>query len=218
MKKKLIAVVFFVVAFFLGKNLYRGTENTTIAKVNEFYYAGEYEKAKGTLKSYLKDHPDSPKCWSYLGLVNVELSDTLGAEQAYKKALALDNESERSIVGLGVIERMKGNYARAIVYYERALQLNPDDSNVYTNLSVVEIKNRNFAKAIKLGEIAKEKDDLGKNPVILSNLVIAYHLNHQNKERDQTLIALEKTNYQNMEQVKMLISGKINDEDVLNSL
>lgn len=218
MKKKLIAVVFFVVAFFIGKKLFKGPENTTIAKVNEFYYAGEYGKAKGALKSYLKDHPDSPKCWSYLGLVNVELNDTLGAEQAYKKALALDNQSGRSIVGLGVVERMKGNYVKAITYYERALQLNPDDPSVYTSLSVVEIKNRNFARAIELGEIAKEKDDLGKNPVILSNLVIAYHLNHQKKERDQMLAALEKTNYQNMEEVKMLISGKINDEDVLNSL
>lgn len=216
MKKKLIAVVFFIVAFFIGKNLYKGPENTTIAKVNEFYYAGEYEKAKGALKSYLKDHPESPKCWSYLGLVNVELSDTLGAEQAYKKALALDDESERSIVGLGVVERMKGNYVKARTYYERALQLNPDDPSVYTSLSVVEIKSRNFTKAIELGEIAKEKDDLGKNPVILANLVIAYHLNHQKKERDQTLAALEKTNYPNMEEVKMLISGEINDEDVLN--
>lgn len=89
---------------------------------------------------------------------------------------------------------------------------------MYTNLSVVEIKSRNYAKAVKLGETAKEKDDLGKNPVVLANLVIAYHLNHQKKERDQTLAALEKTNYQNMEEVKMLISGKINDEDVLNFL
>ena len=218
MKKKLIAVVFFVVAFFIGKKLFKGPENTTIAKVNEFYYAGEYGKAKGALKSYLKDHPDSPKCWSYLGLVNVELNDTLGAEQAYKKALALDNQSGRSIVGLGVVERMKGNYVKARAYYERALQLNPDDPSVYTSLSVVEIKCHHFAKAIELGETAKEKDDLGKNPVILSNLVIAYHLNHQKKERDQMLAALEKTNYQNMEEVKMLISGKINDEDVLNSL
>lgn len=216
MKKKLIAIVFFVVAFFIGKKLFRGPENTTIAKVNEFYYAGEYEKAKGALKHYLKDHPDSPKCWSYLGLVNVELNDTLGAEQAYKKALALDDQSGRSIVGLGVVERMKGNYSKARAYYERALQLDPDDSIVYTNLSVVEIKCRHFAKAVELGEIAKEKDDVGKNPVILSNLVIAYHLNHQKKERDQTLAALQKTNYQHIEYIKRLISGKISDEDVLN--
>lgn len=218
MNKKLIAVVFFVVAFFIGKKLFRGAENTTIAKVNEFYYAGEYEKAKGVLKNYLKDHPDSPKCWSYLGLINVELNDTLGAEQAYKKALALDDQSGRSIVGLGVVERMKGNYEKAKAYYERALQLNPDDPSVYTNLSVVEIKNHNYAKAVTLGETAKEKDDLGKNPVVLANLVIAYHLNHQKKERDQTFAALKKSNYQNMEEVKMLISGKIDDEDVLNSL
>ena len=39
----------------------------------------------------------------------------LGAELAYKKALVLDDESERSIVGLGVIERMKGNYAKASI-------------------------------------------------------------------------------------------------------
>jgi tetratricopeptide (TPR) repeat protein len=130
----------------------------------------------------------------------------------------LDDQSSRSIVGLGVVERMKGNYGKAKAYYEKALQLNPDDPSVYTSLSVVEIKSRNFAKAVELGEIAKEKDDVGKNPVVLANLVIAYHLNHQKKERDETLAALEKSNYQNIEEVKMLISGKINDEDVLKSL
>lgn len=189
-----------------------------IKKVNGFYHAGEYENAKNELNDYLKDHPNSSNGWVYLGLVNVELNDTLNAEHAYKKVLELDKENEKGMVGLGVVERMKGNYGKARTYYERVLEINASNADAYSSLLILEIKNRNYSKAVSLGETARQKEFLKTSPGILGNLVIAYHLNNQPKERDELLAELEKTSYKDIKYTKMIIDGEIDTIDLINSL
>ena len=214
-KQKIFSIAILLLAvFFIGKEIYKAPENGLIKKVNSFYYAGDYQQAKNELENYLNEYPNSLKGWNYLGLVKLDLNDTLGAEKAYEKALKLDEKSERAIIGLGVVERMRGNYSKAKTYYLSVLKVNPNNADAYSSMLVLEIKNRNYANAVALGEKARGLELINKTPGILGNLVIAYHLNKQIKERDQALAELEKMNYKDIEYTKMLINGSVDFNDV----
>ncbi|MNK34422.1 Photosystem I assembly protein Ycf3 [compost metagenome] len=214
-KQKIFSIAIVLLAIFLiGRKIFSAPENGLIKKVNSFYYAGNYQQAKKELENHLKENPNSLKGWNYLGLVNLDLNDTLGAEKAYGNALKLDKNSEGATIGLGVVERMKGNYSKAKAYYESALKLNPKSADAYASMLVLEIKNRNYASAVALGEKAKGLGFIDKTPGILGNLVVAYHFNKQIKERDQGLAELEKMNYKDIEYTKMLINGSVDFNDV----
>ena len=91
-------------------------------------------------------------------------------------------------MGLGVVERMKGNYTKAKDFYEQAIKINRNNPDVYSSLLMLEIKEGNYNEAVKLGEKARTLNFINMRPGILGNLVVAYHLNNQIEERDKLLL------------------------------
>ncbi|WP_052461173.1 tetratricopeptide repeat protein [Psychroserpens mesophilus] len=215
-KKKVFNIVVILIGlFFVIKKFYKSAEYSNVKRINEIYYSGEYNKAKSELELHLLKYPKSSESWAYLGLINIELNDTIGAEKAYLKGLELDSKNDKAIIGLGVIQRMKGNYEKARNYYEKAIKLNPKNPDSYSSLLVLEIKNKNYQKAVELGEKAKELKLTDTRPGILGNLVVAYHLNNQSEERDNVLAELEKMDYEDIEYIKMIISGMVDINDFI---
>lgn len=215
-KKKIFNIVILIIGlFFVIKKFYKSAEYSDVKRINEIYYSGEYDKAKNELESHLKKYPESSESWAYLGLVNLELNDTINAEKAYRKGFDLDSENDKAIVGLGIIQRMKGNYAKAREYYEKAIEVNPNNPDSYSSLLVLEIKNENYPKAVQLGEKARSMKLTDTRPGILGNLVVAYHLNNQLEERDNALSELEKMDYRDIEYIKMIISGMVDINDFI---
>jgi|GEM_PF-2180645 len=214
--KKIFGILILVLCvFFIGKKIYQLPEKLDVKRINKLYYAKEFEKAKKELKAHIKLYPGSSQSWTYLGLINLELNDTIGAEVAYKKGLELDKQNDKAIVGLGIVERMKGNYVKARAYYENAIAINPYNPDCYASLLILEIKNKNYSKAVELGEKARGLDLIKTRPGILGNLVIAYHLNHQIKERDNALAELQKMNYPDIKYTKMIINNELDVNDFL---
>jgi tetratricopeptide (TPR) repeat protein len=155
--KNIFSILIFILGlFFAVKKIYEYPEKQDIARINKLYYSREFEKAKKALEAHIKAYPGSSKSWAYLGLVNLELNDTAGAALAYRKGFELDKQNDKAIIGLGILERMKGNYVKARQYYERAIDINPDNPDGYASLMVLEVKNKNYRKAVELGEKARD--------------------------------------------------------------
>ncbi len=214
-KKILSSVILVLGIFFVVKKVYKSSEHSNVKKINEIYYSGDYDKAKSELELHLQNYPESSESWAYLGLVHLELNDTVAAEKAYNKGYELDPKNDNVVVGLGVIQRMKGNYGKARDYYEKAIEINPKNPDAYSSLLVLEIKNKNYAKAVQLGEKAWKMKLADTRPGILGNLVIAYHFNNQFEERDKALAELEKMNYRDIEYTRMIISGLVDIDDFI---
>jgi len=214
--KKIFSILILILGlFFLIKKIYQFPEKRDIERINKLYYSGEFEKAKNELEVHIRTYPGSSQSWTYLGLVKLELNDAVGAELAYRKGFELDKQNDKAIVGLGIIERMKGNYAKARQYYENAMAINPNNADCYASLLILEIKNKNYSKAVELGEKARGLSLTKTRPGILGNLVIAYHLNHQIRERDQALAELKKMNYADIKYIEMMINGEIDVNDFI---
>jgi tetratricopeptide (TPR) repeat protein len=201
--------------FFVIKRIYHIPEQRDIARINKLYYSREFEKAKNELEIHVRKYPGSSQSWAYLGLVKLELNDTAGAELAYRKGFELDKRNDKAIVGFGMVERMKGNYIKAREYYENAIAINPDNPDSYSSLLVLEIINKNYPKAVELGEKARRLNLTKTRPGVLGNLVIAYHLNHQIKERDLVLAELRKMNYPDIKYIEMVINDEIDFNDII---
>ncbi|WP_299685492.1 tetratricopeptide repeat protein [uncultured Dokdonia sp.] len=215
-KKRIFNIIIIIIGlFFIIKKFYKSAEYSNVKRINKIYYSGEYDKAKSELELHLQEYPKSSEIWAYLGLINLELNDTIGAEKAYLKGLELDSKNDKAIVGLGVVERMKGNYKKARNYYKKAIELNPKNPDPYSSLLVLEIKNENYQKAVELGEKARGMKLTDTRPGILGNLVVAYHLNNEIDKRDNILAELEKMKYKDIEYIKMVISGLVDINDFI---
>lgn len=215
MRKKLNIVFLIVAGYFIFNRVMKAPESNSLKKISKIYYQGEYQTAKSELEEFLKEYPNSTSGWSFFGTVNLELDDTLNAELGFKKGYELDSKNDKAIVGLGVIERMKGNYEGARKYYEEAIKVNPRNPDSYSSLLVLELKKKNYPKAVELGEKARTLNLINKRPGILGNLAIAYHYNNQFQERDETLQKLETMNYRDLKYIKMIINGKIDLKEVI---
>ncbi|WP_299315916.1 hypothetical protein [uncultured Aquimarina sp.] len=201
--------------FFVVKKIYNSAEYSNIKKINKSYYSGEFIKAKSELELHLKEYPKSSESWAYLGLVNLELDDTINAELAYKKSYQLDKKNDKTLIGLGIVNRMKKNYDSARFYYNKAIKFNANNPDVYSSLLILELKNKNYNKAVELGEKAWAMKNKNTRPGVLGNLIIAYHYNNQLERRDEALIELENLNYKDIEYIKMAINGKVDLIDFL---
>jgi Flp pilus assembly protein TadD len=214
MKIVLRVLLIIGVVFLLGRKLYKSPETKSLKNIHGVHKGGDFEQASVLLEQHVETFPNSTYGWSFLGTVSVQLYNNEKAELAFKEAFKLDPKNDKAIVGLGVIARNKGNHILAKEMYEKALKVNPRNPDAYSSLLMLEIFNKNYSKAVELGEKAKMLNIAENKPGLIANLIIAYHLNDQPKERNKEFAELEKTNYREKEYIKMIIDGKIDVEQI----
>ncbi len=94
---------------------------------NLTYSAKSFKKiALETIKAEINDYPNSSKARIKLGLLYEQLGNLNMAEQAYQKAVALNQNSYLAHFYLAKFEIRKKNYNQAIIELNKAIQLNPD--------------------------------------------------------------------------------------------
>jgi tetratricopeptide (TPR) repeat protein len=94
-------------------------------------------------RSYLEQHayakaeaellqePGYPYSYEDLGLLYAQLNQTAKAEQAFRKAVALDPSLVNSWVGLGKLDRQAGRYPEALQELDKAVGLAPGSASVH---------------------------------------------------------------------------------------
>jgi type IV pilus assembly protein PilF len=87
---------------------------------------GQHEKAAGLIEPALAAHPDEAVFHELQGNAERAAGHADSARAAYERALELDAESWRALVGLAALTVESGDPTGALTFYDRAIAANPD--------------------------------------------------------------------------------------------
>lgn len=167
-----------------------------------------YEECLTCADSYLKQFPYSLDGWIIKGNLGIELKDKRLARKAFYRALRIYPNSDKAYVGLGILKRLDQDFEGAEDYYYKALKANPDSYPAKSSLMLLEIFKSNLDVAIALGEDSVKPGIEKVEPSIVSNLVLAYHINGDFDKRDNLMDYLERIDYRNLYVLEGFISGE----------
>lgn len=128
---------------------------------------GEIEKA---IEFYEKSIATSPsaKVHERLGIIFKERDDIARAEEHFRSALKLDDESLVAIYNLAIIDRLEGRYESAMKRYDSLKDMGIDDAGVDMSVGVLLSETGHPERAIEFYENAFRKNP--KNNLVRFNL------------------------------------------------
>lgn len=196
----LLSVLVFTACGDLGKKM-------ELVQINQKYLAGKLEEAKSDVKDYLKTHEKNEYAWTVLGNIHNDMDEDSLATIAFNKALEINPDREEALTGMGINLRRQGKYKEAEKYYNKAIKVNPDYAEAYTSLVTIHLKQKEFKKAVEIGEKGYKLDN--ENPVMSSNLSIAYHYYGDTIKRNKYFEIAKKKGYPNIETLNKIFNGEI---------
>ena len=96
----------------------------------------ELERACRVALRAIELNPRSKEAWKSLGAARVRLGDAEGAEQAFRRSLAIEPDYSAALAGLGQLLQDQGQLDRALGILERSFNLHPLDPNNAYSLGV----------------------------------------------------------------------------------
>ena len=185
-----------------------------MAKLNPIaavYRSGDVAKAILQLKSYLSAHPHDDLAWTILGHAHLDAGQKAEAEKAYKEALRRNPKMVQAVTGLGMLASESKKYDEAMKWYEKAIKMDPKYAQAYSSIVTVALKRGDFKKAVSMGEKGFQLDKT--DPVIASNLAIAYHYDKQIEARDKMAKTALRMGYKNPDALKKIFAGELDVRD-----
>ncbi len=99
--------------------------------------SGDTDLAIELLVQVSNDAPDKPFVFTNLGLAYFKLQQLELAEQAFKQALARDDDDAVAHNHLGILQRHKGQFEEARDRYQRAIDINGEYARAHLNLGIL---------------------------------------------------------------------------------
>lgn len=99
--------------------------------------SGKTERALELLVQVSNDAPDKPRVFTNLGLAYFKLKQYDLAEQAFKQAIARDNDDAVAHNHLGVLKRQQGDFIDALERYQRAIKIDSNYAAAHLNLGIL---------------------------------------------------------------------------------
>lgn len=122
--------------------------NVPVFRLNlarSLYESGEFEDALEIAKLLAIDVPKMSGVFTLLGEVFQRLDDTVNSEQAYQKALMIDQNDTIALVNLGNVARAHNDRQRASNLYQRALLVDPHLAEAHINLAIIRLAEGDYA-------------------------------------------------------------------------
>ncbi len=110
---------------------------------------GKDAEAAQALEAAKKITPAVPADWLEWFFHYMAASDTVNAEMALQKALAMDIENQAILVQAGEVWFRLQNYDKAIALFEKAVEINPSDPRLYNWLGMCHRRLKQGAKALE---------------------------------------------------------------------
>jgi len=117
-------------------------------KGKRLFNAGQYETAVLAYQQAIASKPDFARAYVELGDSYIGLKKYSKAEDALKKAAAIEDDSCASC-GLGMIYRIQGRSDEAEGVLRHSIQVNPTDSCPYNELGMLYYDKKDYTKAIE---------------------------------------------------------------------
>ncbi|MFM2420191.1 MAG: hypothetical protein RL385_4914, partial [Pseudomonadota bacterium] len=109
-------------------------ESAGVARAKARLRLGELAQAEDEVRQVLESCPADALAWAMFGEILAARGDSLRAEEAYGRALALTPDAIGPRLSLAVLYEQRGQLARAIVQYEKLRALVPESPHVLNNL------------------------------------------------------------------------------------
>ena len=137
--------------------------------------AGNLDEAAEQFGRVLEKAPDNVSAQYNLGVIAERKGDMAAARTAYEKAHKLDAEHTPTLLNLGKVYRLSGQFDQAIALYETALALpgREFDVQLLNNLAVSYRLAKQFDKAE--GALRKLLSRTKDNPEAYKNLALVYY-------------------------------------------
>jgi tetratricopeptide (TPR) repeat protein len=180
-------------------------------RIAAIYESGDVAKTITEMKPYLASNPDDDLAWTILGHAYLDAEKKPEAEKAYKEALRINPKMFQAVTGLGMLASASKKYDEAMKWYEQAIKMNPKYAQAYSSIVTIALKRGDFKKAVSMGEkgVQLNKTD----PVIASNLAIAYHYDKQIEARDRMAKTAIQLGYKNGDGLKKIFAGELDIRD-----
>ena len=101
-----------------------------------YFLQGEYDRAGRCFQEVLRDEPQNPRAWSYLGICSAHLGHASEAERALSKSIELSPENGEAWFHLGVARSLRSEWPEAATAYRHAVALAPEDMVAWHRLGV----------------------------------------------------------------------------------
>jgi Flp pilus assembly protein TadD len=137
-----------------------GASTTELDRAVAYIKSEKYAEAKVHLQKALEAKPNNAEAAYYLGLANEKTNDRAGAEESYKKAIAIDPKLVDAALNLAALyldEPARPDEAIAVL--TRALEHAPDQAALHQNLALAYGLKRDVANASKHYEAALKAGD-----------------------------------------------------------
>ena len=100
-------------------------ENIAVARV--WYLSGQREQARPILQNYGRADSKEASDLYRIGTIHCEAKEYDRAQWYFDRALALESDSDKTLVAMGVCAMSAGNREKAELYFKRALDMSPDN-------------------------------------------------------------------------------------------
>jgi tetratricopeptide (TPR) repeat protein len=192
--------------FLIEINRLRTGLGAAIDAANHWLRQGRTAAAVTLMEKAARDYPDKPRAWMVLGKALTEATNFAGAEQALRKAVALEPTSLEGRVDLGGALFGQGKYSEAEANYREAIRQQPGLAEAWFNLGLCRMNQRDNEGAIEaFREATRLKPDLAlayvrwgqalgrlrRIPEAMQQLKHALELNPNNAEAKEMLRILE---------------------------
>jgi tetratricopeptide (TPR) repeat protein len=117
-------------------------------EARQFLVEGKAAEARSVLEGLIRQYPDEPDLYLFLGIALLRLRDPQAAELNIKQALALrpDHVEARTLLGWIQLE-IHGDFDAAIEEYSEVVRIRPDLAEAYNNLGVAQKRKGELNKA-----------------------------------------------------------------------
>ena len=177
-----------------------------LGEIDSLFFSGDYGRAQEQIVAFLEDYPDSSQGHLLYGWISLETNHFDKARMEFLKAIQLDETSDNAYVGLGVLARKEGDYARAAEYYQQAIEIYPRNPEAYSSLLVIEIACGRYQEALELAQKSLDYDFT--DPTLYANASIAYHLVGEVEERDRLYDLAVENGYLNGSALQEIYAGE----------
>lgn len=177
-----------------------------LVEIEEVYLKGNIELAQEQLNTYISQHKNNEYAWTLHGHMYSDLYEFENAKENYKKALKINPKTVEAITGLGIVARLEGDFDKAENYYLDAIKIDSDYGQAYSSLVGIMLNKRNFKLAVEYGQKGYNLDN--GDPIIASNLAVAYHYFGDLENRDKYFEIAKKLGYDDIETLQDIFEGK----------
>ena len=129
------------------------------------------DRAIEVQRALVADRPADSRAANDLGSLLVLAEDVVGAEAAYRSAIALDGENASAHFNLGLLLQKEGNRRDALKEYERTMELEPRHAWAHYQIGTIYHRQGRESKARKLYAKALALDPSLGNPEVNPHLI-----------------------------------------------